>query len=423
MKHSFPIASLLFGAGFFFSLQAQIFWQDFSSSTFLPNYVSGSPNARQFNEIGPLTTARGATITRGVLQFERSGYATRTTDFNPSPTALKVIFDIAFSGNTATTPNAFSVSVGSEFPTGLTNPANGNTYARLSFDFTSLSGVFKIRDVTNNGVGRNSYYGNQTMSWFLNNSRLPLTYTAPDGSLENLAGGKADIWIGTVREFDDVNVQSPSVPITDLKFLLLPGTTATARIDNIVINDETMLPVHFASFGATSEQNMIFLRWATTSETDCAGFDVERSTETSPWQQIAHVRSRSMGSYGYDDLVFGEDVYWYRLRQCDRDGSYHYSQVIHIRSQTSSEKVKLLRTYPNPFNPVTSFELLLQEPEHVTLTIHDMLGRPIAVPANELLSAGLHTIPWNAGDRPSGVYLYTIITRTSVKSGKIVLQR
>jgi hypothetical protein len=423
MKRSSSITALLFGTGFLFSLQAQIFWQDFSSSTFLPDFVSNSPSAGQFNEIGPLMTSRGATLSRGALQFERSGFATRTTHFSPAPTALKVVFDLAFSGNTTNTPNVFSVIVGSGLPLGLTNPSNGATYARLSFDLTSLSGVFKIRDVTNNGVGRNSYYGYQTMSWFLNNTGLPLTYTAPDGSLETLSGGKADIWIGTVREFDDVNVQSPAVPITELKFLLLPGTTTTARIDNIVINDETMLPVHFASFGASSEQNTIYLRWSTTSETDCAGFEVERSTETSQWEQIAYVRSRSMGSYGYDDLVFGDDVYWYRLRQCDRDGSYHFSQVIHIRSQASIDKVKLLRTYPNPFNPVTTFELSLQESEHVTLTIHDMLGRPIAVPADEVLPAGIHSISWNAGDRPSGVYLYTIVCRTSVKSGKILLQR
>ena len=68
----------------------------------------------------------------------------------------------------------------------------------------------------------------------------------------------------------------------------------------------------------------------------------------------------------------------------------------------------LKQNYPNPFNPETSIDYELAYSGYVSLTIFDPLGRVIAVPVNGPKSAGRYTIKFNAGNMPSGVYIYRL---------------
>ena len=69
----------------------------------------------------------------------------------------------------------------------------------------------------------------------------------------------------------------------------------------------------------------------------------------------------------------------------------------------------LYQNYPNPFNPVTSIEYYLPKQTMVSLKVYDLLGREIAVLANnELRQAGLHQVSFNGKDIASGIYYYKI---------------
>jgi photosystem II stability/assembly factor-like uncharacterized protein len=81
----------------------------------------------------------------------------------------------------------------------------------------------------------------------------------------------------------------------------------------------------------------------------------------------------------------------------------------------------LEQNYPNPFNPVTTINFTLHQQGAVTLTIHDLLGRQIATLADNVFSAGPHTIQWDAGSLANGVYFYTLKTPSSTVSKKAVL--
>ena len=64
----------------------------------------------------------------------------------------------------------------------------------------------------------------------------------------------------------------------------------------------------------------------------------------------------------------------------------------------------LYQNYPNPFNPETVIEFALPEAGKITLTIYNVNGREVAELINGTFSAGYHTVEWNAGSLPSGVY-------------------
>jgi HYDIN/CFA65/VesB-like, Ig-like domain/Secretion system C-terminal sorting domain/PQQ-like domain len=69
---------------------------------------------------------------------------------------------------------------------------------------------------------------------------------------------------------------------------------------------------------------------------------------------------------------------------------------------------RLYQNYPNPFNPVTKIKFDIPKSSHVKLRIFDILGREVAVLADENLKPGKYERLWNASMFASGVYFYEI---------------
>ena len=78
---------------------------------------------------------------------------------------------------------------------------------------------------------------------------------------------------------------------------------------------------------------------------------------------------------------------------------------------------------PNPFNPSTTIEYTLPEDSYVTLSIYNVTGQRITVLKNEHEPAGIHSITWDAGALPSGVYFYTVITGNHSVTKKMLLMK
>jgi hypothetical protein len=68
----------------------------------------------------------------------------------------------------------------------------------------------------------------------------------------------------------------------------------------------------------------------------------------------------------------------------------------------------LHQNYPNPFNPSTNISFDLTVASDVRLAVYDMLGREVAVLADGRYAPGVHTVAFEAGNLPSGVYLYRL---------------
>lgn len=102
--------------------------------------------------------------------------------------------------------------------------------------------------------------------------------------------------------------------------------------------------------------------------------------------------------------------------QTSRDFSINIENVTFggARAAAGEELPKLFsleQNFPNPFNPVTQISYSLEESMRVKLTVYDTLGREIAVLVDGLQSAGNHEVPFNAGNLPSGLYMYRLETQ------------
>ena len=90
------------------------------------------------------------------------------------------------------------------------------------------------------------------------------------------------------------------------------------------------------------------------------------------------------------------------------------------------DNYKLIKNYPNPFNPVTTLRYDLPENSHVNITIYDMLGRQVKNLINQTQDAGYRSVHWNATDDygnpvSAGIYLYQIQASEFVQTKKMVL--
>lgn len=74
------------------------------------------------------------------------------------------------------------------------------------------------------------------------------------------------------------------------------------------------------------------------------------------------------------------------------------------------DKFELKQNYPNPFNPTTYIDFNLKTAAHVKLKVTDILGRQVALLADEFRNAGAHKISFDAGRLSSGIYFYTLST-------------
>lgn len=81
----------------------------------------------------------------------------------------------------------------------------------------------------------------------------------------------------------------------------------------------------------------------------------------------------------------------------------------------------LLQNYPNPFNPETKIHYTLPQAAEVRLTVYDLLGRQVAILLDGRQHAGLHNVLFDAGNLPSGVYMYRLQADQFEQTGKMLL--
>lgn len=71
---------------------------------------------------------------------------------------------------------------------------------------------------------------------------------------------------------------------------------------------------------------------------------------------------------------------------------------------------ELSGNYPNPFTSLTTVVIVLPETAIVRLSVHDMMGRRVAVLVDERMSAGKHEVPFIPTKLPKGQYLCRLST-------------
>jgi hypothetical protein len=82
---------------------------------------------------------------------------------------------------------------------------------------------------------------------------------------------------------------------------------------------------------------------------------------------------------------------------------------------------QLRDAFPNPFNPVTTLRFTLAETGAASLKVFNLSGREVATLVDGLTERGTHSIAFDAGTLPSGVYFYTLQSGGQAQTRKMLL--
>jgi len=200
-------------------------------------------------------------------------------------------------------------------------------------------------------------------------------------------------------------------------------------IDNVKVQEGGMLPVELASFDAHLDGGTVRLRWATASETNNAGFAVERALDAAPdWAEIGAVAGAGTTSEGHaytfadDGVPYGAVKARYRLRQTDLDGATAYSAVIEMAVGVPV-RFAVHDNFPNPVRGATRIRYELPVAAHVRLTVYDVTGRLVARLVDERQEAGRREVAFDAAGLASGVYLYRVEAGANVATKQMTIVR
>jgi photosystem II stability/assembly factor-like uncharacterized protein len=184
------------------------------------------------------------------------------------------------------------------------------------------------------------------------------------------------------------------------------------------------VPVELTTFSATATGNNVYLTWSTGTEMNNSGFNIERSTNNSEWENIGFVpgfgTTTEPRTYSFNDAQVNQGIYSYRLKQIDFDGSFEYSEVVRVEVLNPNGYL-LAQNYPNPFNPSTTIEFSVPGNDLVNLTVYNLLGEKVAELVNEVLTSGQHTVNFNATGLASGIYIVKMTAGSFVESRKMNL--
>jgi hypothetical protein len=170
-----------------------------------------------------------------------------------------------------------------------------------------------------------------------------------------------------------------------------------------------IVPVEMTSFTGNVTNNIVNLNWATASETNNKGFEVQRSSDNSQYATVAFVAGKgtttATSNYSYSDNATS-GKYSYRLKQIDFDGSSSYSNSVEVDVVPSS--FSLDQNFPNPFNPSTMISFNLPSDSKVSLVVYNATGQVVKELVNGNVSAGYNQISFNASELTSGIYFYSL---------------
>ncbi|MDA1027706.1 MAG: DUF1501 domain-containing protein [Bacteroidetes bacterium] len=99
------------------------------------------------------------------------------------------------------------------------------------------------------------------------------------------------------------------------------------------------------------------------------------------------------------------------------------SFVTNTEPKTQPTSVRLLTTYPNPFQTRTTIDFELDQPQVIRIEVFDVVGKLVASVLNGPLSSGRHQLPFEAGSLPSGTYFLRMTTNAGVQTKSLSLVR
>jgi len=310
------------------------------------------------------------------------------------------------------------------------------------FQVKALVGNFVWLDANQNGIqdgGEKPVQGVKVMAMNLNGVVVSESTTGVDG-IYNLDGIAAGDYYVKFQAQSQYGYTTPNVGNDDIDSDVNgsqgTGTTQVMRIntgDRIASVDAglilSVLPIEWIDFNAQFNGSYTELNWITGKEINNFEYVIERRHESEKnfveigKEAASTNQTASRHDYTYDDFnVVSNGVYYYRIKQVDRDGSFTYSKVIAVKKVATKDlNVQL---YPNPVRDVLKVEIELGEDGILKVELVDASGKVVITqPFGGFTKSGKHIFELNTSNLSTGNYILKIQSPTKVVNQKFVVTK
>jgi hypothetical protein len=204
--------------------------------------------------------------------------------------------------------------------------------------------------------------------------------------------------------------------------MLFVSSASTVYVDNIYFWSTGVLATNLNQFTVSKKEQTSLLTWTTLSETDNAGFAIERSKDAKSWEQIQFVKGNGTttvtSNYSVIDNNPTKGTNYYRLKQIDNNGKFTYSSV---QSLYFSEKGTVgFSFYPNPSKNNINVSLETITNKVASLELTDNLGRVVKSIAISNQNSNSN-ISINTANMNKGIYFLVLKDGAFTKSSKVII--
>jgi hypothetical protein len=202
---------------------------------------------------------------------------------------------------------------------------------------------------------------------------------------------------------------------------------------------ETAMPVQLNTMTArVISTGNVLIEWTTISEVNNYGFYVERRGEHEAEFTTAsdfipgNGTTLEVHAYSWTDAILSNGTFYYMLRQIGLDGKQTYSGQITVTitgalgvaDEQAPRVFSLHQNYPNPFNPATQIKFTVENAEHASVKIYNLMGQEAATLYDGVAEPGrYHTVVFDASRFSSGIYYCRIVTEHHSAVLKMVLTK
>ncbi|WP_051312915.1 T9SS type A sorting domain-containing protein [Sporocytophaga myxococcoides] len=172
------------------------------------------------------------------------------------------------------------------------------------------------------------------------------------------------------------------------------------------------LPLMLLSFSGVSQDGVANLYWSTAMEKNVEGFIIESSSDGFQFESKGFVSATGLGHYQFQDMNGGSSFY-YRLKMVDRDGTFTYSPIIHLKGDNEN----YINLFPNPASEILYLQIVASGQSSVLLELTDIVGKQLLT-KEQVVEKGLNTLSLNVSSLPTGVYFLSILTSAGVEVRK-----
>ncbi|HKK20566.1 MAG TPA: S8 family serine peptidase [candidate division Zixibacteria bacterium] len=391
------------------------------------------------------------------LQSISGGGSAPVANFSGSPTSGTAPLNVSFTDQSTNSPTSWSWNFGDGGTSTAQNPSH--TYSSAGTYTVSLTATNAYGSNSNTKTNYISVTNPQQNPPVANFSGSPTSGTAPLAvSFTDLSSNAPTSWSWSFGDGGTSTAQNPSHTYSSAGTYTVSltatnayGSNTNTKTNYISVTNPSSNSMHVSSIVVTRTTSRRRCRgYGTITIVDGSGTPLAGATvyvtATGPTGGTGSAATGSDGSVTFQTSQTRRNC---GLEYCFEVTNVTYSGYTYDQASNAMTKVcesgtvfsdnpntdqatqiggadlpysfGLDQNYPNPFNPTTQISFEIPQAAHVTLEVFNMAGQKVATLADENMTAGAHTVTWNASDNSSGVYLYRLQAGNQIDSRKMIL--